>query len=827
MVRCDVPLLPYIVCENNEFDSSRRYQDEDYLLVCCPSVVKQKKWCFHFIWFQKNTPILPRPAKCKVAIWTRGDFMQFQFLFDALSGQLPLITPDGNNFRATRYLNEYYVEKSNSSVEGYQTWKKATTKLRISLIQNVLRCPDGSFVSIILLGDKKHQCTFNEVWKNNGVKTIEMQKGSSISFLDLSMKNTKHLNQLCSEEKQHSNGKHLLCHKGPQKIPFQVSDICQYRLDKNKHLYPCKFGDHLESCESFACNLMFKCPKSYCIPWTYTCNGQWECPFGLDETMVCPTHETKRNCSQMFKCAGTSVCIHVGSVCDGLLDCKEYDDELFCMLSTVRCPQSCTCLGFVLVCETLAQITNKLPSTHLFFYSPTITSLERIVWAFESVKSFVLTSSPIVKICQKFIAYESIQLVNISHNLVPVLSSNCFSYFDNLSVISLEMNGIKALHKCSFTHLPKLSLLNLSSNLLTILEADFLHNISSHVTMSLFNISITTVSHHLHVFKDLPARTIQTDTNEICCIANEKVICSAEQPWYAPCAHFIGKNTLLKILCIVLSQLVLWPNVLALFYHFCHSEKRERTTGAQILLVAENLVGILLGVFLTAIWILHVVSSTFLFINQQLSTYKAICFLSSFLLLFFCWFSAVLSMLLAISRWSVVVHPFDSKFKQTTFMKRCITSAFMSILPFVILSAVWILLLEPYISNGLCTPFVDPGSQSTFLKLLNILSLLLHATNLCVAISMHSSLAVKLRHSDQSSMLNTPSTKLTKALAVQLVLKPLFVMMSWIPADIIFVVIQFISPFPLVLVFWATIVVIPINSVGNHILEVGKFLRKL
>ena len=63
------------------------------------------------------------------------------------------------------------------------------------------------------------------------------------------------------------------CRKGHTKC-FDVSEICPYQLDHLKHLIPCRTGEHLENCRKFECNMMFKCPGYYCIPWSRLC-VQW------------------------------------------------------------------------------------------------------------------------------------------------------------------------------------------------------------------------------------------------------------------------------------------------------------------------------------------------------------------------------------------------------------------------------------------------------------------------------------------------------------------------------------------------------------------------
>ena len=60
---------------------------------------------------------------------------------------------------------------------------------------------------------------------------------------------------------------------------YNLSDICIFNLNKHGHLMPCRTGSHLQSYKNFECNLHFKCPQFYCIPWAYICDGKWDCPY--------------------------------------------------------------------------------------------------------------------------------------------------------------------------------------------------------------------------------------------------------------------------------------------------------------------------------------------------------------------------------------------------------------------------------------------------------------------------------------------------------------------------------------------------------------------
>ena len=55
---------------------------------------------------------------------------------------------------------------------------------------------------------------------------------------------------------------------------YNISEICSYKLNGQHGIVPCRTGNHLQNCTEFECNMMFKCPGYYCIPWAYVCDGK-------------------------------------------------------------------------------------------------------------------------------------------------------------------------------------------------------------------------------------------------------------------------------------------------------------------------------------------------------------------------------------------------------------------------------------------------------------------------------------------------------------------------------------------------------------------------
>ncbi len=127
------------------------------------------------------------------------------------------------------------------------------------------------------------------------------------------------------------------------KIPSELNatpkseSYCLYELDDCGHLTIHKYGQHLADCEDVICHTKyFKCPKYYCLPFRYVCNGLWECPGGVEENN-CHTV----NCSGLFKCVHSVICISPASLCDGIIDCPHGDDTEFCDKKLPICPNSC------------------------------------------------------------------------------------------------------------------------------------------------------------------------------------------------------------------------------------------------------------------------------------------------------------------------------------------------------------------------------------------------------------------------------------------------------------------------------------------------------
>ena len=67
----------------------------------------------------------------------------------------------------------------------------------------------------------------------------------------------------------------------------------------------------------------------------------------------CHGHEDENECEDpscpgLYRCRGSTVCLHPTNVCDGWRQCPQHDDENFCNLT---CPHTCVCQGHSYLCR--------------------------------------------------------------------------------------------------------------------------------------------------------------------------------------------------------------------------------------------------------------------------------------------------------------------------------------------------------------------------------------------------------------------------------------------------------------------------------------------
>ena len=260
----------------------------------------------------------------------------------------------------------------------------------------------------------------------------------------------------------------------------------------------------MEDCEHFECNMKFKCPKSYCIPWAYVCDGKWDCPQGFDESKEHSFGET-RQCRNNFHCTKSQLCIHIEGACDGYYDCPLKDDEYMCPLKGIMCPKSCLCHKFALGCFhavlTRNVICGTLPYTSAFM-SNIIISYRNMLKSFINATILQLPGNNIQSVCNGlFLHGRQLIVLNVAFNKIESLQKYCFPGFIKLEHIGINNNLIKVIQSETLYNLVNLKFMNISNNFLNYFPKTLFYNTKSLKILSIKNNSLKYFD--LEIFKGL------------------------------------------------------------------------------------------------------------------------------------------------------------------------------------------------------------------------------------------------------------------------------------------------------------------------------------
>ncbi len=637
-------------------------------------------------------------------------------------------------------------------------------------------------------------------------------------------RNTKHP---CQDRHQ------IPCQAGKQ-FCFDVSQICQFRRDASGNLQPCPLGQHLQECEEFECNLMFKCPFYYCVPWTYVCNGIWDCPFGADESSA---HDCgmERSCRRLFKCRQHQVCIHWKMICNNKYDCPLGDDEAMCLLHQTFCPPACHCVTFAVRCDNL-NITQRLASSLsgfrvLVFHDYKIISNK----AFFTQNTFGLfmRNSHMKAICsslQAGLVSTKLKFLDMQFNEIGSIEKGCWKAIPWVVTIVLSNNNIIQISRSAFGNLTHCKYFNISNNPIQSFDQHALANLSSLKILSIENISLKGTE-ILQALRNAHFVYLETEHNSLCCEKENSAQCSQEIPWFVSCSDLLINNGI-KISCYTITAVILMANSASTVLHvISYKYDSDKARSNNLLVIAANVVDLICSIPLIILWIEDLIFKGLYF--QIESTWKSslTCYIISCLFLLFNFLSPFVLCLLALSRLSIVLCPIDSKFKDSTFVIKCILSTFISVVLIAIICTTveWSInfyVIKETIPMGICSPFVDPQNHILFIKIFSWLVVIAQIVAVVIIIVCYVMLVKSLRESQRKIKDSVSKQQSNVPLIVQLLVVTSSNVLCWIPTATLYVVSMFLEQYPIKMIVWTIIVVNPVNSVVNPVVFVVIVCRK-
>ena len=319
------------------------------------------------------------------------------------------------------------------------------------------------------------------------------------------------------------------------------------------------YGKHLTECEAHICPSKYlKCPGSYCLPWRFVCNGEWDCPGGKDEVLC-----KRSTCPGMFKCINSSICLHRDNVCDSTSDCvNSNDDERYCF-EVDECPLNCSCLVFSLHCQniTVEMKTNLTFYAVIYLEGMLLTQKQAWLHVFGDPLFLVLKNAEIVAICKQFKTFTNLKYFDVSTNHVSILKGNCFRKMSNISYLNMKQNKIRLIAKSAFLESKQISHLDLSENLLSHLNEKIFLGLSSLKVLNLLENPVLSVN--ALTFFGMDAETIMTSSYMICCLKPSiNTMCPAKPIWPNSCKRLLGV-ILVKIFIWIISFLGMVLNIIS------------------------------------------------------------------------------------------------------------------------------------------------------------------------------------------------------------------------------------------------------------------------
>ena len=826
-VNCSDPIIGDIFCYIEPVSLVSWSLRHSLLSVAASGAVHQKtcvkkhNTCFKF------ETIISHAEKAHLARLAISNIHQFQFLFDAVEVTFPpMVIKNVDGSKSThhhsRYSNIYVYRDVTRYMEMRNTLFILLYRLKNISGMNVFKCAEGAYISLSYLCDGYNDCSGKNPLDETGcecqnrdnysskckyIRSHSHKKKCSVFFIKTREGNCK-LYRPVAEDKNTSESQikdgQLPCYKWNTSM-FEVSEICSFQHDNESNLVPCSRGEHLQNCKEFECNMMFKCPNYFCIPWKYVCDGKWDCPGGFDES----TCDRKRICSSMFICKGFSLCIHLGDICDRKFDCPFGDDEHFCSLKGSVCPSVCQCLTFVIKCYKTDVdkhfLITKLPH-HVIILTKVLFLADHAA-SFDNALSLHVTNSNLQQVCSLISHMVFLRALNVSFNKIYHIETSCFAQATLVEIVDLKNNKLQNIFKGSFNDLRYLMFLDLSGNFLS--EFSF-----SHLPIPcLYFLSLTsnTLSRlRVQDFLAINVKIISTQDHRICCAVPSGTSCLARIPWYVSCDQLLpNKSTKASFCCT--SFIILIASCLSMLMLLTNQPHSSKTFSVTV--VSINSVDASLVINMAFLWIADLYfQSDFVFRNVQWRS-GAACFTVFGLSLNFALMSPLIICFLSLSRLMIVMNPIKTTFKETGIVVKEISCllVFCSLLTVTVTTVTWITV--KVIPISLCSPFVDPTHSVLIVQILACLVISVEMLAVNFILFVHQKLVLQLQKSQNMLHYSVAKARSKKSLEMQLLILTVSAILCWIPTCITYLVCMVMDQYPTNLVPWVMVAVTPVNSV--------------
>lgn len=447
------------------------------------------------------------------------------------------------------------------------------------------------------------------------------------------------------------------------------------------------------------------------------------------------------------------------------------------------------------------------------------------VWFYTNPKTSAFQT--IIHLCPLLSVTNRVAHLDSSWNKIRQLSALCFQYSPNLKTMDLSNNVISHIDKTTFRKLPDLICLNVSSNELSQFAGEYFKYSSRLSALSCIAIS----SNHEAVpdFKQLSLHVLETDDFRFCCFLPQNTRCTVNKIWYSSCADILP-NLGIKVMFYCASCLILAGNLFSLLIQVKATTQKVVQTMAFVVLVCSlNCVNVVSSVPLWTLWIADLLYGSDFVICEHTWRTQLPCHFIFGIFMGMTFIQPGLVLLMALARMMVVLCPIDTKFKNSKYAINCLSGVITTgiVLSLCFTFAVHVETGHEGLPLALCSPLFDPAHKLVTIRVIHWFVLLTQSTAIVLIVSFYAKLIVSLHNSQrglQDAMLKKRSYKHT---AVQVVYVSVYNVLPWVTSNAVHMASMFVSQYPLVMVYWVTVVVIPLSSVLSPAVFITTTTRKL
>ena len=332
----------------------------------------------------------------------------------------------------------------------------------------------------------------------------------------------------------------------------------------------------------------------------------------------------------------------------------------------------------------------------------------------------------------------------------------------------------------------------------------------NHIVLKSHNIKLVSIKNvsleNPYALKYLKVEIIDTSDFHLCCLApNSK--CTQPIPWYTSCSDLLP-TTFIKISFIGMTIILLLINFLSIL--ICTKINSSGKTFSKMVL-SINFIDLFCGIYLSIIWMKDLANNRNFVLKEEKWRSDLICLIAIGVITWFSISVQCVLIFLSFSSLMIVIYPLETRFKNLKFISYCLNLIFIFSLSLVFFATSAIKIHMKHASTPLCLPFVDPTKSKVELIVITwFVSISQFLTSLVIL-----SLYIVLVQNVQKCIKKIDSNKFSVSnLIIQLVLLTLSNFLCWVPCNI-FISTMFLPKYPMSLVTWTTVAVMPLRSVTN------------